>query len=107
MNRTKVFRTKEDLESALSDNPIRVLRIGEQKVCIAKHDDTFFAFQHLCPHQKHPLKEGLITDFGEIVCPLHEYRFNLKSGICVNQKCSDLITYQIEIESQGAFINLK
>ena len=67
---------------------------------------VFFAFEHLCPHQMHPLSEAQITAFGEVVCPLHAYRFHLQTGSEANQKCRDLKTFEVEIRQEGVFINL-
>lgn len=105
MTRVKVFENKEQLKSAFTEKNIRVIRIGEKKVCLAKHGATFFSFEHLCPHQMHPLSEGQITNFGEVVCPLHEYRFNLKTGVEANQRCRDLQTFGVEVSNDGVFIN--
>ena len=106
MSAIKVFQSKEQLESAFSDKTIRVIRIGDRKVCLAKHGQSFFCFEHLCPHQMHPLSEGQITAFGEIVCPLHEYRYNLKTGTEASQRCRDLKTFKVDINDEGVFINL-
>ena len=105
MPRVKIFQHEEQLQKAFSEKSIRVIRIGERKVCLAKHGQTFFSFEHLCPHQMHPLNEGQITAFGEIVCPLHEYRFNLKTGAEANQKCRELKTFGVEVSEDGVFIN--
>ena len=106
MSRVKVFQNEEQLKKAFSEKNIRVIRIGEKKVCLAMHGQTFFCFEHLCPHQMHPLDEGKITEFGEIVCPLHEYRYNLKTGTEASQRCRDLKTFKVDINDEGVFINL-
>ena len=102
----KVFQNKEQLDTAFTEKTIRVIRIGERKVCLAKHGQAFFCFEHLCPHQMHPLSEGQITAFGELVCPLHEYRFSLKNGAEANGRCRELKTFRVDIKEEGVFINL-
>jgi len=106
MSKVKVFQNEEQLKKAFSEKNIRVIRIGEKRVCLARHGQTFYCFEHLCPHQMHPLSEGQITEFGEIVCPLHEYRYNLKTGTEASQRCRDLKTFKVDINSEGIFINL-
>lgn len=107
MSRIKVFQNEEQLNAAFSVKNIRVIRIGERKVCLAKFGQTFFCFEHLCPHQMHPLSEGQITDFGELVCPLHEYRFSLKTGAESGHRCRELNTFKIDVASEGVYINLQ
>ena len=106
MARVKVFQNEEQLKAAFSEKDIRVIRIGEKKVCLAKHGQAFFAFQHLCPHQMHPLKEANITAFGEVVCPLHEYRFNLKTGEEASARCQAMQTHQLQITTDGVYLSI-
>lgn len=102
----KVFESHSAMEKVFVEKAIRVLRIGEQKICLAKSKNEFFAFEALCPHQKQPLKEGSLNAFNEIICPLHFYRFNLKTGQEANRLCNDLKTFPMEINDQGVFIKL-
>ncbi|WP_422007889.1 Rieske (2Fe-2S) protein [Roseivirga pacifica] len=106
MPNVKVFQSEEQLKAAFTEKSIRIVRIGEKKVCLAKHGQAFFAFQQLCPHQMHPLKEANITAFGEVVCPLHEYRFNLKTGQEANNRCQAMQTHQLQITTDGVYLNL-
>lgn len=76
------------------------------KVCIAQHKGNYFAFEHLCPHQKHPLTSARITAFDQVVCPLHEYRFSLKYGNESNQKCAALKRYELILEDDGVYLKL-
>ncbi|HEY9117229.1 MAG TPA: Rieske 2Fe-2S domain-containing protein [Roseivirga sp.] len=106
MKAIKVFDSRQSLEKIFIDRNIRRLRIGDIKLCIAQHKRAYFAFELLCPHQRQPLDEGQITEFGEVVCPLHSYRFNLKSGQEAHHLCDDLKTFQLDISDEGVFINL-
>lgn len=49
--------------------PIAVVRIGDEFFCI---DDT-------CSHQDAALSDGWVED-GCVECPLHESRFDLRTG---------------------------
>ena len=40
-----------------------------------------------CPHRGGPLADGLVGD-GTLVCPLHEWRFDLATGTAINGQCS-------------------
>ncbi len=106
MKAIKVFDSRQSLEKIFEKKSIRRLRIGDTKLCLAQHNDEYYAFELLCPHQHQPLDEGQITDFGDLVCPLHFYRFSLKTGIETQSRCKDLKTYIIEIKEEGIFIHL-
>ncbi len=103
---TKLFNSKADLESALKDRSIRRLRIGNKVLCLIKNQDSFHLVDGLCPHQKQRLDKGNLNAFGEIICPLHFYRFNLKTGREVNRLCSDLAVYPLEINQTGVFTKI-
>jgi len=83
---------------------VRVFQLNDRKYCIAKYKDEFFAFEYLCPHQKHPLTQAQVTGFGEVVCPLHEYRFSLQYGLEANNKCTALKTYKLHINPDGVYL---
>ncbi len=42
---------------------------------------TLYALQNQCPHEGGSLAGGLIEG-DEVICPLHGYRFNVKTGAC-------------------------
>lgn len=102
----KVFSNTTQLEKAFEKKSIRTLRIGDRKVCLAKVKSEYFAFEALCPHQKHNLADSTINAFNEVICPLHFYRFNLKTGSEANRLCRDLSTFPTELNDEGFFIKL-
>jgi nitrite reductase/ring-hydroxylating ferredoxin subunit len=48
-------------------------------ITIFRDGDAFYALDDTCPHERSSLGEGWLED-GEIECPLHQSRFNLKTG---------------------------
>lgn len=65
----------------------RAARIGERDLAIfnlgpataSATGDRFLAVDGHCPHQGGPLCDGIVA--GEtVVCPLHAWKINLKSG---------------------------
>jgi 3-phenylpropionate/trans-cinnamate dioxygenase ferredoxin component len=70
-------------------------------------EDTFFATDGLCTHEKVHLAGGLVM--GDIIeCPKHNGRFNYKTGeakgapVCVNLK-----TYPVRIEGDKIMIEIE
>ncbi len=62
--------------------------------------DRLYATQAECPHRGGPLADGLVAD-KTIVCPLHEYRFDLRNGAFAGKNCKDLKVYPIRIDEAG------
>jgi len=104
--RFRIFNSLSDLTKAFQEKPLRTLRIGERKLCLAHSNGKFYAFEALCPHQKHPLVTSSLNGFDELICPLHFYRFNLETGQEASRLCRDLITFPIEETDDGIFIKL-
>ncbi|HSI78244.1 MAG TPA: Rieske 2Fe-2S domain-containing protein [Lunatimonas sp.] len=86
------------------EKKIRQVQLGETKICVVRIGDDFFAFEALCPHRLASLSEGAVTGFGEVVCPLHQYRFDVKTGAIKSGDCRDLRCYPAEITSSGLVI---
>jgi 3-phenylpropionate/trans-cinnamate dioxygenase ferredoxin subunit len=102
----RIFSTEEEARNRLlPDRPQRVV-IGETRICLVKHNDKFFAVQDACSHNGESLSRGKINYLGEVVCPWHGYRFELKSGKPCDSSSPDLKTYPLKIDDSGFFIGL-
>jgi nitrite reductase/ring-hydroxylating ferredoxin subunit len=57
--------------------------------CLARSGDAeeWFAVESICPHSGGPLYQGDIEDGPVIICPYHEYRFDLRTGRCIDVSC--------------------
>lgn len=95
MKEVVVFDTMVAAKKSIPEGEIRLLRIGSQKLCLVNSRGTFFATDYACPHLGHALSQGTLNPFQEIVCPLHTYRFHLKTGEEAERRCGDLKTYQV------------
>ncbi len=49
----------------------------------------------VCPHEGGPLEQGVVEG-GCVTCPWHQYRFNLKTGVCVTEPAFKVATYPME-----------
>ena len=74
--------------------PLRVVFNG-RGVLIVRDGDEFRAVDEICPHENQSMRYGVIFD-GELICPHHQYRFDLKTGRC-NRRCAPVQTYQTRV----------
>lgn len=56
------------------------LTVKGKPLYLARFKNNYFAGKVKCPHAKGNLAFGKLTEDGEIVCPLHRFKFNLKNG---------------------------
>ena len=79
----------------------RTFRIGDTTVAIFRtRQDEVFATQATCPHKNGPLADGIIGA-GQVICPLHAYKFQLTNGEPVGNTCKALKTYPVSLSNSG------
>ncbi len=80
------------------------------RVCIVRQgEDRWFAFSDMCPHKKASFAMGgWITTDGGVVCPLHQYIFDMATGSEVtNNGCRDMDVFQVRATEEGGLeVNL-
>lgn len=104
MKWVKIFNSLPEAEKVFERrNPVRLI-IGEKRFCLILFQGQYYATDNLCPHQRASLDEGTINYLGEIICPLHAYRYNLKTGRECQQRTNDLITYPVKHDESGLYI---
>jgi len=65
-----------------------------------------FAFQGVCPHDDVPLAEyGVLAEDG-VVCRVHGYRFDLRSGRCEHAPGLHLRRYRITLIGTEVWVDL-
>ena len=74
----KWFRISHDIASLnFAENNIAVAECNGKTICIGKHNDQLYAFAYKCPHASGILANGYIDPIGNIVCPVHRYKYSL------------------------------
>ena len=93
-------------ELKFNHNNIAVVEVAEKKICIAKLNHALTAFAYKCPHASGVLAEGYLDASGNIVCPVHGYRFDTCHGRNTSGEGYHLKIYQIEKREDGWYINI-
>jgi nitrite reductase (NADH) small subunit len=61
-----------------------------------------FATQAVCPHRGGPLADGLVGA-GTVICPLHSWKFDLKSGEPLLGSCPIRI-FPAQLDTQNRIV---
>lgn len=61
-------------------NNIAQVTAGDKTICLVRQKNNLYACAHKCPHAGGYFKDGFVDALGNLVCPLHYYRFNVKNG---------------------------
>jgi nitrite reductase/ring-hydroxylating ferredoxin subunit len=106
MKWVKIFGSLDDAKGRIKEDKPQLVILGERRICLVLHDGKFRAVQDSCSHNGESLSKGTINYLGEVICPWHNYRFDLDTGRESGQRSSDLVTYPIKIDETGFFIGL-
>lgn len=101
----KVAESREELFAA--GNKIVEVMAGEKPICVAIHQENLYACAAKCPHAGGRMAQGWLDPVGNIVCPLHRYRFDLSKGRNVSGEGYYLKTYSIEERDEGVFVGVE
>jgi nitrite reductase/ring-hydroxylating ferredoxin subunit len=89
------------------ENDLCEITVKGKTICIAKHGEQVLACTHKCPHAGGHLADGYVDPLGNIVCPLHRYKFSLQNGRNTSGEGYYLKTYPIETRTDGIYIGLE
>jgi len=88
--------------------PAEEIPLGEGRTySVAGHDIAVFrtrsgglyATQARCPHKRGPLADGLLGPTS-IICPLHEWQFDLTTGSVIHGECG-IAVYPVSLDPEG------
>ena len=86
---------------------VTTMHIKNKKICLAHTSEGFFAVNDKCPHNGASLGNGYCTDEGSVVCPVHRYHFDLKTGRAKSGLGDFVQPYPLEIREDGIFIGFE
>jgi nitrite reductase/ring-hydroxylating ferredoxin subunit len=81
------------------------LRLAERPILLANLDGQFHAIQDTCVHRGGSLSAGLIEG-QTVICPLHYWGFDLKSGICTQVPSMALKTFTTKVENGEVYVEV-
>jgi 3-phenylpropionate/trans-cinnamate dioxygenase ferredoxin subunit len=102
----KIFSGEEEARRRLTPGKPQLVIIGQTRICLALVNGNFRAVQDACSHNGESLSKGTINYLGEIICPWHNYRFEMSSGKACDSSCRDLRTYPVRTEAGGFYIGI-
>jgi 3-phenylpropionate/trans-cinnamate dioxygenase ferredoxin subunit len=101
----KVAEMPENIE--WQSNGICLVDVEGKKISLAKFQDQLFAFSYKCPHAGGIMADGFVDAVGNVVCPVHRYKFNMQNGRNTTGEGYYLKTYPVEQRNEGVFIGIE
>lgn len=104
---TQWHKVAESIDTiAFNGKGITTVSVDGRKICIIKTEDGLQACTDRCPHAGASLSDGFIDKNRNIVCCVHNYKFNLKTGRDAMNEGYFLKLYKIKIEDDGVFVEI-
>ncbi|HEX7074738.1 MAG TPA: non-heme iron oxygenase ferredoxin subunit [Hyphomicrobiaceae bacterium] len=90
----------------IDEDDVIQVEIAGRVLAIYNSGGEFFASDGICTHEFACLADGLVMD-GIIECPLHQGRFDIKTGKAKSPPVSvDLKTYPVRVEGTAIHVQL-
>jgi nitrite reductase/ring-hydroxylating ferredoxin subunit len=102
----RIFENSESARSVVMAGRPQLVVIGSVRICLVLHNDKLLAIEDKCSHNGESLSKGVVNYLGEVVCPWHGYRFNLKTGRESAERSRDLATFPLKEDAEGVFIGI-
>jgi nitrite reductase/ring-hydroxylating ferredoxin subunit len=101
----KLAESNEQL--LFKNNGLMQADVAGKTICLAKKGASILACASKCPHAGGVMADGFTDVTGNIVCPLHRYKFSLQNGRNVSGEGYFLKTYPVEIRADGVFVGIE
>lgn len=103
----KLFESLTAANNQIAVGSVCTMQVGKKKLCVAHTTEGFFAVNDKCPHNGASLGNGFCTEQGSVVCPMHRYHFDLKTGRAKSGLGDYVQPYPIEVRNDGVFVGFQ
>lgn len=102
------FKIADDIKE-INTGPggLAEITVNGKVICIAVHNSILMACTQKCPHAGGVLSHGYLDVLGNIVCPVHRYKFSMQSGRNISGEGYFLKTFPVEVRTDGVFIGFR
>ncbi len=76
----------------------KIVNIDGTLIALFNLGDKYYAIENVCPHQAGPVGEGEISNGDIITCPLHEWMFNIKTGVSSDFPGISVKTFPVKVD---------
>ena len=75
------------------------------RIAVFNLDGEYYAIEDVCTHDGGPLVEGEIIDGGQVQCPRHGARFDIRTGEALSMPAFEPTpSYQVQVEGEEIYV---
>lgn len=102
----KWLKLANNIGELVFENNIAIIEINEKSICVIKTANGLKACSSKCPHAGGDLSTGFLDAKGNIICPVHNYRFNLNHGRDTNDEGYFLKIFKVKEDADGVWLKV-
>ncbi|XHH08301.1 MAG: Rieske (2Fe-2S) protein [Candidatus Bathyarchaeia archaeon] len=87
----------------LAENQIKQVSVVGRKILLIKREGQVYAVASHCPHKGYDLSKGFLKD-NLLVCPCHDWSFDIRTGEYQTNKAIKLLTFECKIEEDNVYV---
>jgi nitrite reductase/ring-hydroxylating ferredoxin subunit len=106
MDDTTANWTRIAARSELPDGEVIAVALGDRQIALYNLEGEIFATDNICTHAHACLSEGWLEN-GVIECPLHQGRFDVRTGKGLGAPIDkDLTTFRVRTEGDDVLVEV-
>ena len=75
------------------------------RIAVFNLDGEYFAIEDVCTHDGGPLVEGEILEGGQVQCPRHGARFDIRTGEALSMPAFEPTpSYQVQVDGEDIYV---
>ena len=91
-------------ENEIEEGTVITVEVNDRPLALAKFEGVIYAIDDICTHDGGDLGDGDVVK-GQIQCPRHGARFDLKTGQVTRMPAIvGIKTYEVKLENGNVFI---
>ena len=102
----KIALSREEIEATLGKDQVKLIRVNGKKFCLSNLSDGFYALGNRCPHAGGSLGDGRVDEEGNVICPVHRLKYDLKTGKNTSGEGFYVESYPVEIRNDGVYLGM-
>lgn len=83
-----------------------IVLVDDVEIALFNYKEEIHAVANKCPHKGGPLGEGRVQE-GVIVCPGHEWRFELKTGNSMQNPEMRVQAFPVRVKDEKIYVGFK
>ena len=89
------------------DKTAKMIDYGSDGIVVIHFKGQVTAFRNSCLHQDMPIHAGYLTGDGMLLCPWHNWCYDVTTGNCITVSGAGLQQYPVRIADERVWVGVK